>query len=74
MLVSRSPYPHPAAHGGPPRVSPPTQKGFGTAVLEQVMAEYFDAPPWIEFANAGVCYEIVGSLDSVSELHPADKD
>jgi PAS domain S-box-containing protein len=52
--------------GGPP-VSPPTRKGFGSAVLEQVMAEYFDAPPRIEFASGGVSYEIIGTLDSVSE-------
>ena len=45
--------------GGPP-VSPPTQKGFGSTVLEQVMAEYFDVPPRIEFASAGVSYEIIG--------------
>jgi hypothetical protein len=31
------------------------------------MAEYFDAPPRIEFASGGVSYEIIGSLDSVSE-------
>ena len=30
--------------GGPP-VSPPTRKGFGSTVLEQVMAEYFENPP-----------------------------
>ncbi len=30
--------------------STPTGKGFGTAVLEQVMAEYFENPPHIEFA------------------------
>jgi two-component sensor histidine kinase len=30
--------------GGPP-VSPPTEKGFGSAVLEQIVAELFDTPP-----------------------------
>jgi PAS domain S-box-containing protein len=49
---------------GPP-VSPPTQKGFGSVVLEQVMGEYFDAPPRIEFAAGGVSYEISGALDGV---------
>jgi PAS domain S-box-containing protein len=53
-------------HGGPV-VSSPTQKGFGTAVLEQVMAEYFDEPPRIDFASRGVSYELSGSLDFVSE-------
>jgi len=50
---------------GPP-VSPPTQKGFGSVVLEQVMGEYFDAPPRIEFAAGGVSYEISGALDGVT--------
>jgi PAS domain S-box-containing protein len=51
--------------GGPP-VSPPTQKGFGSVVLEQVMAEYFDIPPRVDFAVGGVSYEINGSLDAVT--------
>jgi PAS domain S-box-containing protein len=52
---------------GGPSVSPPTQKGFGSTVLEHVMAEYFDSPPRIEFASGGVSYEIVGSLDSLGQ-------
>jgi two-component sensor histidine kinase len=48
--------------GGPP-VSEPERRGFGSAVLEQVMAEYFDTPPHIEFAPAGVRYELSGSLE-----------
>ena len=51
--------------GGPP-VLPPTIKGFGAIVLEQVMAEYFAAPPKIEFAHSGVCYELRGSLEAVT--------
>ena len=39
--------------GGPP-VRPPTDKGFGRVVLEQVMAEFFDPPPQIEFSPSGV--------------------
>jgi two-component sensor histidine kinase len=54
---------------GPP-VEPPTIKGFGAVVLEQVMAEYFEAPPKIDFATSGVCYELKGSLDAVTmKLH-----
>ena len=49
-----------------PSVLPPTQKGFGSTVLEHVMAEYFDVPPRIEFASGGVSYEIVGSLDALN--------
>ena len=52
---------------GGPVVSPPTQKGFGSTVLEQVMAEYFDEPPRIDFAGGGVSYELSGSLNSISE-------
>ena len=37
---------------GGPSVTPPTSKGFGSAVLEQVMAEYFETPAQIEFATA----------------------
>jgi PAS domain S-box-containing protein len=50
--------------GGPP-VRTPTQKGFGSAVLEQVMAEHFEAPPQIQFAPAGVIYELSGSLGTL---------
>lgn len=51
---------------GGPQVLPPVRKGFGSAVLEQVMAEYFDTPPKIEFAAHGVRYELTGSLDAVA--------
>jgi two-component sensor histidine kinase len=51
--------------GGPP-VAPPISKGFGTAVLEQVMAEFFDAPPRIEFPRDGVRYELSGSLEAIT--------
>jgi two-component sensor histidine kinase len=52
---------------GGPSVSPPTRKGFGSTVLEHVMAEYFDSPPRIEFASDGVSYEIAGSLKSLCQ-------
>jgi hypothetical protein len=35
-------------------------------MLEQVMAEYFDPPPQIEFAADGVGYEVVGSLEAIT--------
>jgi PAS domain S-box-containing protein len=54
--------------GGPP-VFAPTQKGFGSAVLEHVMAEHFDGPPQIQFAPAGVIYELTGSLDTAEDAH-----
>jgi PAS domain S-box-containing protein len=52
--------------GGPP-VSPPAHKGFGSVVLEQVMAGYFDVPPHVDFAVDGVSYELNGSLEGLSE-------
>ena len=51
--------------GGPP-VAEPEQRGFGSAVLEQVMAEYFDKPPQITFASSGVTYELSGSLEALT--------
>jgi hypothetical protein len=51
---------------GGPLVSPPTQKGFGSAVLERVMAEHFDVPPRIDFPVAGMSYELNGSLDALT--------
>jgi two-component sensor histidine kinase len=51
---------------GGPQVTPPVGKGFGSAVLEQVMAEYFENPPQIEFAANGVGYEVIGSLEAIT--------
>ena len=51
---------------GGPCVTPPMSKGFGSAVLEQVMAEYFENPPQIEFVADGVGYEVVGSLQAIT--------
>jgi PAS domain S-box-containing protein len=51
--------------GGPP-VVPPARKGFGSAVLEHVMAEYFDPPPRIEFKADGVAYELTGSFEALT--------
>jgi PAS domain S-box-containing protein len=49
-----------------PAVKPPKHAGFGSVVLERVMAEYFDAPSTIEFEPAGVRYELHGSVDAVT--------
>jgi hypothetical protein len=53
---------------GGPLVTPPTRKGFGSAVLEQVMAEYFGKPPQIEFAVDGITYEVGGALENISAV------
>ena len=51
---------------GGPRVTPPTQRGFGSAILEQVMAEYFETSPRIDYAEGGVIYELNGSLGAIT--------
>jgi PAS domain S-box-containing protein len=51
--------------GGPP-VRPPMQKGFGSAVLEELMVQHFEIPPRIDFASEGLCYELSGSLDPLT--------
>ena len=51
---------------GGPRVTPPQRKGFGTTVLEQVMAEYFETPPRIDYVEGGVIYELNGSLEAIT--------
>jgi hypothetical protein len=47
-------------------VSVPQRRGFGSVVLEQVMAEYFDDPPRIEFAPDGEKYELSGWLEGLT--------
>jgi two-component system CheB/CheR fusion protein len=53
---------------GGPQVSPPSRKGFGTTVLEQVMAEYFDTLPQMKFAADGVRYEVATPVPRLSRL------
>ena len=64
----------PNAHGrflfrwqerGGPQVNPPPRKGFGSTVLEQVMADYVEAPPQIDFAPGGISYELAGALEGI---------
>jgi two-component sensor histidine kinase len=50
---------------GGPAVSQPRRRGFGSAVLEQVMTECLEVPPRIAFAVDGLSYELRGSLDAV---------
>jgi PAS domain S-box-containing protein len=46
-------------------VTLPEHKGFGSTVLEQVMAEYAEARPRIEFAPDGVSYRVTCALDGI---------
>ena len=49
--------------GGPP-VSAAPQKGFASAVLEQVITEHFAVSPRIDFRVGGVTHELDGDLES----------
>jgi PAS domain S-box-containing protein len=59
--------------GGPP-VSPPVRKGFGSTVLEQLMSEYFDPPPRIDYASHGLRYEAIAPLESLSDSDGPQSD
>lgn len=48
-------------HDGPP-VAPPTRQGFGSLLIEKVVAQDFGAKPKIRFAPEGVSYEIDAPL------------
>ncbi len=49
---------------GGPAVNLPQRRGFGSTVLERVMAEYFDVQ--IDFEPSGVIYELTGPLDGIA--------
>jgi len=51
--------------GGPP-VTAPERKGFGSVVLEQIMAEFVDTRCELAYAPDGVVYELAGSLEAVA--------
>jgi PAS domain S-box-containing protein len=50
---------------GGPVVKPPAAKGFGSAVLEYVMADYFSETPNLNFDPGGVRYEVKCALRAV---------
>ena len=56
-------------HDGP-AVAQPLRKGFGSTVLEQVMAEYATTPPHLEFARGGVVYDVKGPLAAIAAATP----
>lgn len=55
---------------GPP-VIPPTRHGFGSVLLEKVVAQDFGAEPTIRFAPEGVSYEIDAPLLVMTTHNPA---
>lgn len=49
-----------------PSVKLPVRKGFGSVVLEHVMAEYFCEAPRVEFDRRGIVYEVRCALRAVA--------
>ncbi|WP_156381450.1 HWE histidine kinase domain-containing protein [Aurantimonas sp. Leaf443] len=47
--------------GGPP-VRAPSRRGFGSRLVERVVPDYFDGRARIDYAPAGLSYELAGSL------------
>lgn len=55
-------------HGGPP-VAPPKRSGFGSNLMNRVVAGYFDGEGEIKFEPTGVCYTLRGRLPSRTVTH-----
>jgi PAS domain S-box-containing protein len=53
-------------HGGPP-VSPPTRKGFGSLMIERVLAEQLEGGVTIAYDPGGVVCDIAAPLATVME-------
>lgn len=57
--------------GGPP-VVPPTRRGFGSAMIEQVLTAQLDADVNVDFRTTGLVCTIDAPLGRVKEAAPAD--
>ena len=57
--------------GGPP-VSAPDRSGFGSVLIEKVVATYFDGSATLDFEPSGVVFRLTGTI-SVPEI-PTDTD
>lgn len=55
---------------GGPTVTPPVRKGFGSVVLEKVIAQDFGHQPEIVFAPTGLIYELSAGLARVTQKRP----
>jgi two-component sensor histidine kinase len=55
---------------GGPVVRPPERKGFGSVVLEQVVARDFGRAPRVLFAPDGLTYEVTAALANIA-VEPA---
>lgn len=51
---------------GGPSVASPAHKGFGSVVLEHLMAEHFETLPEMDFASSGLTYSLTTSLGSIA--------
>lgn len=51
---------------GGPTVAVPARKGFGSVVMEHVMASYSDTPSRVHFAPDGVIYELRTTLTALT--------
>jgi two-component system, chemotaxis family, CheB/CheR fusion protein len=51
-----------------PAITTPVQKGFGSTVLEQVMSQYADLEPGIDFAPEGMTYRVTGHMESLAAV------
>ncbi|WP_148640256.1 PAS domain-containing sensor histidine kinase [Aureimonas sp. AU20] len=47
---------------GGPLVIVPKRRGFGSKLIERIVASYFDGEGHIEFDPAGICFTLTGSL------------
>ncbi len=48
--------------GGPP-VVPPARRGFGSKLIERIVASYFDGEGHIDFDPAGIRFTLTGALE-----------
>jgi PAS domain S-box-containing protein len=49
-----------------PAIAQPVNRGFGSTVLEQVMSQYADLQPSIDFAPEGLTYRVTGRLEPLA--------
>lgn len=58
---------------GGPSASPPTAQGFGTVLIEQIVATYFDGAATLEFPKSGAVFRLLGNIsctDTAEAPHP----
>ena len=49
--------------GGPP-VTPPSRKGFGTRLVQRIVAPYFNGEADMDFAAGGLCFRLRGQVNA----------